>query len=86
MLFLQNKKVQILILKFLKDAEFEWNFKNRNFTINGQFHLNLSEVRNLSLHFGETLKSVSELSFLTRKTSVKKSFFQNFKGLLFFTG
>ena len=50
-------------------------FNISNFAINGQFYLNVSEVKNLCLDFWVMLKSVFELSYFTRKISVKKFFF-----------
>ena len=46
-----------------------------NFAINDQFYLNFSEVNNFYLYFKKMLESLFEISYSTRKTSVKKNFF-----------
>ena len=53
-----------------------------NVAINRQFYLNFSQVKKLCLYFYVMLKSVFELSYLTRKMTIS-NFFQNFKELLF---
>ena len=59
----------------------------RNFTINDQFYLNFSDVKDFYLYFWVILRLVFELSYFTRKKPVKNKIFSNFKGPpLFFNG